>query len=82
MTSKDWIVQWFSQQSSIPWTEIEQTTDQNYFDLGYIDSFGFISFLSDLEDQLDFSFDNAQFEDRRFVTIDGLCQIIQEHEDG
>lgn len=82
MVTRDWIVEWFSKNISLPAATIMERSGQNYFELGYVDSFGFIGFLSDLEEHLGFEFDNSQFEDRRFATIDGLCEIIEEWRSG
>lgn len=73
---KEDIIAWFSQQSGVSEEEILQNANENYFDLGYIDSFAFIELLSLLEDK-GYTFSNEQFENRKFATIAGLIAILE-----
>lgn len=73
---KDYVVTWFVMNSLCEIDEVNENLDSNYFELGWIDSMQFISFVSDLETTFTISFDNSEFQNRAFATINGLCSII------
>ena len=74
---KAWLLSWFESNTEVARTELEENVNSNYFDKEYIDSFEFISLIADIEDEFGISFDNDQFEDRSFSTINGLVKIIE-----
>lgn len=49
----------------------------SYFDENYIDSLGIFELISALEEEYDFEFTDDDFQNRDFVTIDGISQIIE-----
>ena len=71
---KNWLKCWFAQKGSLP----ETAEDENYFQIGLIDSFGVIELIEELETTFSITFTEAHFQDRRFVTMKGLAEIIQE----
>ena len=77
-TCKEWLLDWFENNATVDRETLEQNTDVNYLDAGYIDSFVFISLIGDIEDEFGIGFDNEQFMDRSFATIDGLAEILEE----
>lgn len=74
-----WVMEWFQKNSGADTMGIEGKLDENYFDIGYIDSFGFIMLITAIEEDFNVSFDNEKFQDRSFSTIRGLAKAI-EHE--
>lgn len=80
MESLEWVIDWFKKNGNNT-LNIEQCLNDNYFDLGYIDSFLFITMISDIENQFGIIFDNAEFQKREFATINGLVRIIEEKND-
>lgn len=76
-TIKVWISQWFRSHSDVAKKIKRITGSENYFEQGWIDSFSFIQFVSDLEDHFQIQFDNNEFQNRTFSTIDGLTKIIK-----
>jgi len=50
----------------------------NYFKEDYIDSVGVFDLISALESRFNFEFNNDDFQDRDFVTIEGLSKIIMD----
>ena len=78
MDVRTWIINWFVKNADVTKGELDQHLSDNYFDMGYIDSFEFISLIGEIEDKLGVQFDNDQFEDRSFSSIDGLIRIIEE----
>lgn len=75
---KVWLMNWFEKNADIEAKELEKHTNDSYFEMGYIDSFEFINLIGDIEDELGVQFDNDQFEDRSFSTIEGMARIIEE----
>lgn len=73
----DWLVEWFTENSTFEEAEIRGAIKESYFDKGIIDSFTFIQLISDIEMEYQIEFENDQFEDRSFATIEGLTAIIE-----
>lgn len=73
---KMWLANWFADRAGVTIDKVKEHFDDNYFDLGYIDSFGFIELLDAVETEYGTMFDNEQFEDRSFSTISGMAEII------
>lgn len=74
---KNWIIDWFEKNSTATKTDIENNPEENYFNTGWIDSFAFINFISDIEEKFKISFSNDEFQNRDFATINGLTKIIK-----
>lgn len=72
----DFIIKWFVENTNIKAEEIKDKINENYFEKGWIDSFKFISFISDLENNFNISFSDTDFQDITFSTIKGLAKII------
>lgn len=72
----NWIVDWFSQRGPIPATFDMQSG--NYVEAGLIDSLTVIDLVEELEAAFDVSFDEVAFQDRRFVSMAGLAEIVGE----
>ena len=70
----DWLKEYFARKSDLP-ENIEQL---NYFNAGIIDSFGVIELIESIEQEFKIRFSEDHFQDRRFPTISGLAEIIQE----
>lgn len=76
MNYLEWVINWFVENGEVSNEEIRNHLDENYFELGYIDSFAFIMLISAIEDELGVSFDNDMFQNRSFSTINGLVNAI------
>jgi len=70
----DWLKNWFSQKSKLP----ENIETKNYFEVGLIDSFAVIELIESVESEFHITFQESNFQDRRFSTIQGLAEIIEE----
>lgn len=73
-SQKKWIMKWFQERSAPP----AEFADQNYFELGLIDSFGVIELIDDLEAEFRIKFRQTHIQDRRFATVSGLAEIVAE----
>jgi len=72
-----WIINWFVNNSNLDKKEIKEKSHTSYLENGWIDSFKFINFISDIEEHFGITFSNDEFQNRSFSTIDGLMKIIQ-----
>ena len=73
------MVSWFQgRDSSGDATSLEEQLDDNYFELGLINSLDIIELISDMEDHFEISFTERHFQDRRFSSIAGLSDLIAE----
>jgi acyl carrier protein len=67
-----WLQDWFASRGA------KVARDQNYFDANAIDSFGVIEMIEEIEDHFKLKFRQHDFQDRRFATVAGLAEIINE----
>jgi len=75
---ESWILKWFQDNANVLENEINKDRDENYFMKGWIDSLKFISFISDIENKFNISFSNDEFQNRKFATINGIIQILED----
>lgn len=75
MAIKDFVLNYFA--VKVNCSEKELLCNVSYFDENYIDSLGVFELISALEDEYNFEFDDDDFQNRDFVTINGLSQIIE-----
>jgi len=73
---KNWIIDWFSRNSNLEKSQIEQNTNENYLLKGWIDSLKFIQLITEIEEAFNIMFSNDEFQQREFSTILGLTQVI------
>ncbi len=67
-----WLYAWFFDHDSDP------DLNENYFDAGAIDSFGVIELIEAVESHFKIAFRQHDFQDRRFASIAGLAEIVNE----
>ena len=73
---KRWIIDWFDNNTEAELNEILDSFGSNYFEMGFIDSFKFMTLVSNIEEYFDIEFSNEEFQDRKFATMNGLMEII------
>ncbi len=71
----DWLVEWFRGRAA-PLPSDDGALDANYFDEGWLDSLGVIELIAATEARFRIRFDELNFQDRRFVTIAGLAEML------
>lgn len=77
----NWIINWFLNNTEISNEDLLNKLDENYFELGWIDSLKFIIFITDIEKHFKIKFSNSEFQNRHFSTINGLVKIIEGYTD-
>lgn len=75
---KDFIINWFSEKSTMPRKELEENLDINYLEEGLIDSFGFLELIASCERELDVVLSDKDFENDAIFTISGLIAILEQ----
>jgi D-alanine--poly(phosphoribitol) ligase subunit 2 len=78
LDTKSWLFVWFEKNTSAKNEEISNNSDKNYFNNGWLDSLKFIELINDIEEKFQISFSNDEFQNRKFATINGLMEIIEE----
>jgi acyl carrier protein len=73
---QNWIYSWFEKHVGISREIVITNIDTNYFDNSWLDSFGFIGFISEIEGHFNIEFSNDEFTDRTFATLRGLTEHI------
>ena len=73
-----WLRRWFDGREAAAAGWPERWPETNYFEAGLIDSLGVIELIADVEEHFGIAFDEGHFQDRRFSTIGGLGEIINE----
>ena len=71
---EDWLVNYFSRTQELGNDPL--TTD--IFDAGWIDSFGIIVLIEEIESEYNFKFGQEHLTDRRFRTINGITELVNE----
>ena len=66
--------EYFSAENELP----KDFAYRNYFESGWIDSFGIILLIEELEQAFGLKFNELHFQDRRFATSIGIAEIIAE----
>lgn len=69
-----WLKNYFATKGELP----PNSEEMNYFELGLIDSLGVIELIEAIESHFEIKFNETIFQERRFSTIKGLAEIIQE----
>ena len=78
---KNWVIEWFAKNTGLKEEGIQGKAQENYFEKGWIDSFKFISLISEIEETFSISFSNDEFQATSFATIEGLVRTIKEKMD-
>lgn len=74
--AQEWILNWFEYNTYVSKQELIEKINENYFNAGFLDSFGFISFITAIEEYFNVTFDSTQLQQPQFSSIYGLSEII------
>lgn len=69
-----WIKDWFGHR--VP--HLALSSEDNFFAVGALDSFGVIELIEDLERTFPVQFSQDDFQDQRFGSISGLAEMLKE----
>jgi len=78
LSPEDWLRGWFGRRTP----DMELDRDDNYFEVGAIDSFSVIELIENVENRFSIRFTEQDFQDRRFVTLGGLAALIRDKSGG
>jgi len=74
----EWLKNWLNNHGGHVVEDNDSGLKKSFLDLGWVDSFGLIEMISEIEKSFDIHFEQKMFLDERFVTISGLADIITE----
>lgn len=76
MNVKEWLINWFEKNSELTREEIENNITDDYLAKCWIDSFKFVLFVTEIEEEFKITFSTDEFQNRAFATLEGLGKII------
>lgn len=71
-----WLSDWFAERN--PDRDSPLAPTENYYDAGLVDSFGIIELIEEIEKKYDIMFDDDEFTQPAFMTIEGLAKLVQQ----
>jgi len=74
----EWLKNWLNNHGGHAVENDDSDLEKSFLDLGWVDSFGLIEMISEIENSFEIHFEQEMFLDERFVTISGLANIITE----
>jgi len=77
MNVKEWLIDWFEKNSDLSKEDIEKNVSDDYLAKSWIDSFKFVSFVTEIEEEFKITFSTNEFQNRAFATLEGLNTIIE-----
>lgn len=77
---QEWIINWFIDNTDAKPDTVKSNLSANYLGIGWIDSFRFIAFITEIEDHFKIKFSNDEFQNRNFGTIKGISEILRKKE--
>lgn len=75
-TVQKWLCEWFASRAKVGNGARENLLETDYFAAGWLTSMEIVEFVTEIESQFDMQFSEADLQDRRFVTISGLSELI------
>lgn len=76
---RSWLENWFVARGKIGKRAPETLCDTDYFEAGWLTSMEVVEFVTEIEQRFGMQFSDLDLQDRRFVTIAGLTEVILEH---
>ena len=73
-----WLLTWFRKRNGRLEGPFEEQLKVDYFKAGWIDSLGVIELITGVEHHFGIRFEAHHFQERRFSTIAGLSELIEE----
>ncbi|MHA7733142.1 acyl carrier protein [Nitrosopumilus sp. S6] len=77
MNVNEWLIEWFERNSDLTRDEIQKNMFEDYLAKGWIDSFKFVTFVTEIEEEFKITFSTDEFQDRTFATLEGVNKIIE-----
>lgn len=75
--AEEWVLEWFEKNAKIDKEVLRNDLDKRYLDEGYIDSFSFITLISEAEEQFHIQFSDEDFESEEMLSVSGLIRVIE-----
>eukprot|EP00831_Metopus_contortus_P024618 TRINITY_DN2142_c0_g1_i3.p2 TRINITY_DN2142_c0_g1~~TRINITY_DN2142_c0_g1_i3.p2 ORF type:complete len:183 (-),score=23.24 TRINITY_DN2142_c0_g1_i3:422-970(-) len=69
-----WVINWLKARNLN--SKLNIRSEDNFYKCGYIDSFGIIELITEIEDYFSICFEDSDFHMDGFLTISGMAEII------
>lgn len=77
-----WLIGWFVNRGKLarnaPEKSLDTLRNADYFDAGWLTSMEVVEFVTEIEKEFNMQFSDRDLQDRRFVSISGLAELILE----
>jgi acyl carrier protein len=73
-----WLQDWFESRAKNSKQGSRASLDIDYFEAGWLTSMEVVEFITEIEQHFGMQFSDDDMQDRRFVTIAGLTELIVE----
>jgi len=73
-----WLTDWFERRAKIGKLAGVSPLDIDYFEAGWLTSMEVVEFITEIEQTFGMQFSDEDMQDSRFVTINGLTELILE----
>ena len=74
---KEFVVNWFAENSTCTREEIEKDLSVKYFEQSLIDSFAFLNLIAECEEKFGIAFSDDDFSKDEIFTISGFISILE-----
>ncbi len=74
----DWLLDWLSNRTTLPAKGREELVLTDFFEAGWVDSFGIMELIAEIERRFGVVFTAEHFERKSFFNIAGLAKLIAE----
>jgi len=79
-TPDKWLIDWFVTRGKIGRHALEKQPDAlretDYFEAGWLSSMEVVEFVMEIEQEFAMQFSDRDLQDPRFVTIEGIAELI------
>lgn len=76
----EWLIHWFVSRGKIGRNALDKQQDalckRDYFEAGWLSSMEVVEFVTEIEQEFAMQFSDRDLQDPRFVTIEGLTELI------
>lgn len=73
-----WLCRWFERKGPLPGATLAAKLATDYCEAGLVDSLAVVQLVADIEKEFAIRFEDRHYQDRRFLTIGGLSELIAE----
>lgn len=76
MSLREWIIEWIVENVGVDREEVLIHTEENYFELGWMDSYTYVGFISELEEHFHIQIAREDISNPISMSVEGMTQIL------